>query len=183
LVWLRRDLRLADHAALYHALRQCRQVHCVFIFDDDILAPLPRADRRVEFICQSLAALDDDLRAASGRAGTGLIVRQGRPVEQIPALARQLGAQAVFCNRDDEPDALARDARVRQALAAEGVALHGFKDHMVFARDEVLTQAGAPFSVFTPYKNAWLRQVTPFFLSAHGPGRARRSTRPPRSWT
>jgi deoxyribodipyrimidine photo-lyase len=127
LVWLRRDLRLADHAALYHALRQCRQVHCVFIFDDDILAPLPRADRRVEFICQSLAALDDDLRAASGRAGTGLIVRQGRPVEQIPALARQLGAQAVFCNRDDEPDALARDARVRQALAAEGVALHGLR--------------------------------------------------------
>ncbi len=167
LVWLRRDLRLADHAALYHALRQCRQVHCVFIFDDDILAPLPCADRRVEFICQSLSGLDDALRQASGRADTGLIVRRGQPAEQIPDLARQLGAQAVFCNWDDEPDALARDARVRQALAAEGVALHSFKDHMVFARDEVLTQAGAPFSVFTPYKNAWLRQITPFFLSAY----------------
>jgi len=47
------------------------------------------------------------------------------------------------------------------------VALHSFEDHMVFARDEVLTQAGAPFSVFTPYKNAWLRQITPFFLSAY----------------
>lgn len=167
LVWLRRDLRLADHAALYHALRQCRQVHCAFIFDDDILEPLPRADRRVEFICQSLAELDQALRQASGRADTGLIVRRGRAVEQIPALARQLGAQAVFCNWDDEPGALERDARVRQALAGSGTALHSFKDHMVFARGEVLTQAGAPFSVFTPYKNAWLRRITPFFLSAY----------------
>jgi deoxyribodipyrimidine photo-lyase len=167
LVWLRRDLRLADHAALYHALRQCGQVHCIFVFDDDILAPLPHADRRVEFICQSLAALDQALGEAGGQARCGLIVRRGRPVDQIPALARSLGAQAVFCNWDDEPEALARDARVRQALAAEGVALHSFKDHMVFARDEVLTQAGAPFSVFTPYKNAWLRQINPFFLSAY----------------
>ena len=31
-----RDLRADDHAALYHALRQCRQVHCVFVFDREI---------------------------------------------------------------------------------------------------------------------------------------------------
>ena len=50
LVWFRRDLRVADHAALYHALRAARQVWCAFVFDRAILDPLPRADRRVEFI-------------------------------------------------------------------------------------------------------------------------------------
>jgi deoxyribodipyrimidine photo-lyase len=58
LVWFRRDLRATDHAALYHALTQCQQVHCVFVFDHEILAPLPRADRRVEFIRESLVELD-----------------------------------------------------------------------------------------------------------------------------
>ncbi len=47
LVWLRRDLRADDHAALYHALRAARRVWCAFVFDTAILDPLPRADRRV----------------------------------------------------------------------------------------------------------------------------------------
>jgi hypothetical protein len=79
LIWLRRDLRLADNAALYHALQQCEKLYCVFVFDDSILAALPRADRRVEFICQSLAELDAALRETSGRPQTGLITRRACP--------------------------------------------------------------------------------------------------------
>lgn len=167
LVWLRRDLRACDHAALFHALRSCAQVHCVFLFDQAILAPLPRADRRVEFICDSLASLDTALRALAGHPQAGLIVRQGLAEEEIPRLTQQLGATAVFANHDDEPQSLARDAVVRAALQAGGVALHTFKDHVIFERDEVLTLSGAPFSVFTPYKNAWLRKLNAFYLSAY----------------
>ena len=43
LVWLRRDLRIDDNAALQLALASCRHVHCAFVFDSDILDPLPRA--------------------------------------------------------------------------------------------------------------------------------------------
>ncbi len=167
LIWLRRDLRLADNAALYHALQQCEELYCVFVFDDSILAALPRADRRVEFICQSLTELDAALRETAGRPQTGLITRRGLPQDIIPALARQLGAGAVFCNDDDEPAALARDAQVARSLKSQGQLLLRFKDHRIFARDEVLTQSLSPFSVFTPYKNAWLRKITPFYLSAY----------------
>lgn len=167
LVWLRRDLRTRDHAALFHALRGCAQVHCVFLFDDAILAPLPRADRRVEFIHDSLACVDAQLRTLAGHADAGLIVRQGLAEEEIPRLAQQLGATAVFANHDDEPQSLARDARVRAALQGAGVAMHTYKDHVIFERDEVLTLAGAPFSVFTPYKNAWLRKLNAFYLSSY----------------
>ncbi len=167
LVWLRRDLRTSDHAALFHALRSCAQVHCVFLFDTAILAALPRKDRRVEFICDSLVCLDADLRALCGRPQAGLIVRRGYAEQEIPALAQQLGATAVFANHDDEPDALARDTRVRNALQDCGIALHTFKDQVIFERDEVLTLSGAPFSVFTPYKNAWLRKLNAFYLSAY----------------
>lgn len=167
LVWLRRDLRASDHAALFHALRSCAQVHCVFLFDDAILAPLPRADRRVEFICDSLVSLDAGLRALAGHPQAGLIVRRGQADQEIPRLAQQLGATAVFANHDYEPQALARDAQVRSALQAGGIALHTFKDQVIFERDELLTLSGAPFSVFTPYKNAWLRKLNAFYLSAY----------------
>ncbi|MFM2209718.1 MAG: hypothetical protein RIQ96_1361 [Pseudomonadota bacterium] len=167
LVWFRRDLRPDDHHALAQALQAARQVHCVFVFDRAILDALPRADRRVEFIRESLVELDEALRQRSGQAAGGLIVRHGWAAEDIPALARELGVQAVFANHDDEPQALARDAQVRTALAAQGIALHTFKDHSVFERAEVLSLGGTPYSVFTPYKNAWLKKVTPTDLAPH----------------
>ncbi len=170
LVWLRRDLRVDDHAALYHALRAARQVWCVFVFDKAILDPLPRQDRRVEFIRDSLVGVDAELRALAashGIEGAGLIVHHGQAHEAVPALAARLGVQAVYTSHDDEPAALERDARVRGLLADRGVVLHTAKDHVVFERSEVLTLSGGPFSVFTPYKNAWLKKCEPFFLSAY----------------
>ena len=170
LMWFRRDLRAEDNAALHHALKQCRQLWCVFVFDTDILDPLPRADRRVEFIHASVLELDTRLRAlgeAHGHAGPGLIVRHASARDAVPRLAQQLHVQAVFANHDDEPDALARDAQVLGQLAHAGIMFHSHKDHVIFERREVLTQAGQPFSVFTPYKNAWLRKVEPFYLKAY----------------
>lgn len=163
LVWFRRDLRLDDQAALYHALRQARRVFCVFVLDTAILDALPRADRRVQFILQALQVLDAQLRAQGG----ALIVRHGPAAEEIPRLAAELGVQAVFANHDDEPQAQARDAAVAQALAAQRRAWHSFKDHVIFERSELLTGAGKPYAVFTPYKNAWLKKVDEFYLRAY----------------
>ena len=170
LVWLRRDLRVDDHAALYHALRAARQVWCCFVFDRAILDPLPRQDRRVEFLRDSLVGVDAGLRALAashGIEGAGLIVRHGSAAEEISQLAAQLGVQAVYASHDDEPAALARDARVRGLLAEQGIALHTSKDHVIFERNEVMTQTGNAFSVFTPYKNAWLKKLEAFYLSAY----------------
>ena len=177
LVWLRRDLRADDHAALHHALRSAHQVWCAFVFDRAILDPLlaqgRRADRRVEFIRDSLVGVDAELRALAashGVEGAGLLVRHGLAADEVPALAAALQVQAVFANRDDEPYALERDRLVHGRLAHAGVALQMSKDHVVFERDELLTQAGRPFTVFTPYRNAWLRKLAPGYLRAHPVG-------------
>ena len=167
LVWFRRDLRVDDHAALSLALRQCRQVHCAFVFDTDILDPLPRTDRRVDFIRASLVELDAELRALSGDAAAGLIVRHGPARHALPALAQQLGVQAVYAAHDYEPSAQARDAAVRGTLAAQGIALHTVKDQVVFEGREVLTGGGTPYTVFTPYKRAWLARLAQGSLPVH----------------
>ena len=134
LVWLRRDLRLSDHAALSQALAHSREVHVAFVYDTDILDPLPRRDRRVAFIHAALAEVDEGLRRLSGQAHAGLIVRHGRAQQTLPELAQALGVQAVWASHDDEPASLSRDAQVRGALAERGVALHTVKDHVLFER-------------------------------------------------
>ena len=164
LVWFRRDLRDFDHAALHHALTTAQTVHCTFIFDREILDVLPRPDdRRVEFIRDSVAELAASLAARGG----ALIVRHAVARDAIPQLAVELGVAAVFANHDYEPAARDRDADVAQTLAERGIAFHTTKDQVIFERDEVLSQAGKPFSVFTPYKNAWLRTLTPYHLKAY----------------
>ncbi len=163
LVWLRRDLRHTDNAALYRALSCCERVWVAFIFDRSILDALPRADRRVEFIRESLAQLHEALAAHGG----GLIVRHGWPEEAISKLAAQLGVQAVFANHDDEATAQARDAAVKTSLKGQRVGFYTFKDHVIFERREVLTLSASAFTVFTPYKNAWLKKLDAYQLKPY----------------
>lgn len=166
LVWFRRDLRSYDHTALHHALHdalpQGGTVYCVFVFDKDILDALPNpADRRVEFIWHSIAQLKQSLQSHGG----DLIVLHARAMEAIPAIARELGVNQVVCNHDHEPQAIARDAQVAAQLQAAGIKWQSFKDQCVFEKSEVLTLSGGTFSVFTPYKNAWLKKLTPADLA------------------
>jgi len=186
LVWFRRDLRVDDHAALYHALKAARRVWGVFVFDRDILDPLLqrglKADRRVEFIHHSLEQLNHEwatLARRQGGAGAGIIVRHGWPAQEVVRLAQTLRVQAVYTNHDDEPDAQQRDVRVRGALADVGIALHTSKDQVIFERDELVTGSGKPYSVFTPYKNAWLKKLEPYFLQAYPVQRYADSLAPP----
>jgi deoxyribodipyrimidine photo-lyase len=167
LMWFRRDLRLADNTALHHCLKTARRVYTAFVFDrailEDLLASGLRADRRVEVIHRCLAELDTGLREYGG----GLIVRHGDATQEIVRLAAELGVDAVFANRDYEPYAIERDANVAALLAADGRGLQTFKDQVIFERDEIVTGSGRPFSVFTPYRNAWLKSLQPSHLRSY----------------
>lgn len=179
LVWLRRDLRLEDHAAFYHALKKHKCVFAAFIFDKAILDELPRQDRRVEFIQESLVELDQLLR----EHGSSLIVQHGYARDLIPKLAQDLKVDAVYCNHDYEPSAKLRDHDVAHSLSIAHIDFFSFKDQAIFEKDEVLTQAGKPFTVFTPYKNAWYKKAalseTDFFLRPYPVNRYLNHLAPP----
>jgi deoxyribodipyrimidine photo-lyase len=127
---------LHDQAALFHALQDSNAVHCVFVFDTGILDGLPdKSDRRVEFIWHSVRELRGELK----RMGKTLHVLHGSARQLIPQLAGKLKIAAVYCNRDDEPDAHAQDDFVAQQLVLQDTSFHSFKDQVIFERDEVLT--------------------------------------------
>ncbi len=164
LVWFRRDLRDFDHAALYHALKNSKQVFCLFVFDTEILDLLEnKQDRRVEFIWESI----NELKTALQNKGGDCVVKHGIARDIIPAYALEANIDAVFINKDYEPNALSRDFEVAAKLAKHDIAFLDFKDQVLFEKDEVLSLSNKPYSVFSPYKNAHLKKLDDFNLKPY----------------
>ncbi|MCX7789570.1 MAG: DNA photolyase family protein [Chloroflexaceae bacterium] len=154
--WFRRDLRLGDNAALMAAARASGgAVLPVFILDDTILFGRFASPGRTAWLLENLRALDAALRAQ----GLRLILRRGDPLRELLALTRESGAAGVYWNRDYTPYAIRRDTAVKEALRASGLAAHSFKDAVIFEMDEVLTDAGTPYSVYTPYARRWRQRL------------------------
>ncbi len=166
LVWLRRDLRLADHAALAAAVRTGKPVYLAFVFDTEILDGLPADDRRVSFIHGAVSDVDQRLRAGGA---AGLFVGHGRAEAEIPRLAALLHADEVFAGRDYEPRALARDNAVAAALQDQDADLTLVLDQSLHAPGSVLTGADKPYTVFTPFKRRFLAELTDQSLLDAGP--------------
>lgn len=153
LFWFRRDLRLSDNAGLFRALELGIPVQPVFIFDRSILDRLEdRTDARVQFIHGEVERLRQELQAL----GASLWCGYGIP-EDIHRqwILDHPEIQGVFANRDYEPYARERDARI-EALYREGDRwFKGAKDHVVFEKSEVVKPDGLPYTVFTPYSRRW----------------------------
>ncbi len=152
--WFRRDLRLTDNTALARAAAAGERLVPVFVLDDAILARRDTGASRVRFMLDCLAAL----AAALAKKGSRLFVLRGDPVEALMRVARAAKASAVHWNKDYEPYARARDAKVGEALATLGVRAHPWKDQVLFEEKEILTAQRRPFTVFTPYARVWRTQ-------------------------
>jgi len=155
--WFRRDLRVSDNTAFSEATRRAERVIPAFVLEDAFRTGPDVGAARAAFLLQALESLRKNLEAL----GYPLIFRAGKSVEVIPRLAKELGAEAVFANRRYEPYALARDNKIFNELNAMGVGFEVFKDSVAWEEREILTQAGNPFTVFTPYSKAWRTRAIP----------------------
>ncbi len=162
--WLRRDLRLDDHAALYHALKQGKPVLPLFIFDTSILGQLEdRHDSRVAFIHHTLQNLHAQLTAM----GSSLLVMQGTPEDVWKKLVTQFKIDAVYASHDYEPYARHRDKTIGTLLLENNIPFHTCKDQVIFEKNEVLKDDGKPYTVFTPYSKKWRAKLNPFYYKSY----------------
>lgn len=162
--WLRRDLRLADNAALYHALKAGKPVQLLFIFDKNILDDLNnRQDARVTFIYRTLQELNEQLM----QSGSALLVRYGTPESVWNELLSLYDVGAVYTNHDYEPYARERDTTLKAYLESESVSFHSFKDQVIFEKSEITKSDGKPYTVFTPYFRQWKQKLNTFYLKAY----------------
>jgi deoxyribodipyrimidine photo-lyase len=164
LFWYRRDLRLHDNAGLYHALKSGNHVLPIFIFDTEILDKLEnKYDRRVEFIYQAIGELQTQLT----QLGSGIVVKHGKALEVWKQLTEQYDIAEVHTNHDYEPYAIARDKAVGELLNSKGIAFYTHKDQCIFEKNEVLSGAGTPYIVFTPYSRKWKETANEFYLKSY----------------
>ena len=154
LCWIRRDLRLNDHAPLAEATSLAKECAVAFVFDDGLLGRLERDNRQVTFMHRSLSELDGRLH----ERGSKLLVGRGDPVAEVLRLAQTLKADVVVWGKDYEPIAIERDSRVAKELKAVGIEGRPVKDIVALEPGEVLNGDGKPFRVFTPYSRAWREQ-------------------------
>lgn len=163
IVWFRRDLRVHDHPALRAALEQDERVIPVFCLDESLLHGRHASGARTQFLLECLAELDGTLR----ERGSGLVLRRGAPERELAELARLTKAQTLHFSSDVTPFARSRGERVRGAMQGSGVELHGHPG--LGAIDELgapRTQAGGPYTIFTPFHRAWERETRREVLGA-----------------
>ena len=154
IVWLRRDLRLADNVALARAAQASERVVCAFVLDPELLRGPSVGAPIVAFFFDALS----ELRSALRSHGSDLALLEGDFAEELQRLASRVGATALYYNLDYEPSARERDARVSRAFERAGAHVEGCLDHVYFGADETRKADGAPYTVFTPFKRRWLER-------------------------
>ncbi|WP_394990439.1 cryptochrome/photolyase family protein [Emticicia sp.] len=164
LFWHRRDLRLDDNAGLYHALKSGYRVLPIFIFDQNILDKLDnKQDRRVEFIHQALSEMQEKLTELSST----IVVKYGKPNKIWEQLLEEFDVAEVYTNHDYEKYGIERDKEIGTMLNAKGIAFYTFKDQTIFEKNEILSGARTPYTIFTPYSRKWKDTLNDFYLKSY----------------
>jgi len=162
--WFRRDLRLNDNAALYHALKSDKPVLSLFIFDKEILDELEdKNDARVTFIYQTI----ENLRYELHKHGSSLLVIYDKAEHAWNNIIKDHNVAAVYTNHDYEPYATQRDDAVKEKLGKHNIELKTFKDQVIFEKSEVVKDDGKPYTVYTPYQRKWYNTLKPFYLKGY----------------
>ncbi len=151
--WFRRDLRIKDNTALYHALSQNNNVQCIFIFDENIIDELPKNDHRISFIYDSLSKLNNELN----KYGSRLKIYKGKPIDIFKKIITKYDIDYIYFNKDYEPYAISRDNQIKELLNNK-IGFKTFKDHVVFEETEITKDDGKPYTIYTPYAKKWLKK-------------------------
>jgi deoxyribodipyrimidine photo-lyase len=146
--WHRRDLRLADNRGLDSATA-AGDTAGLFVFDPAVLDHA--AAPRMAFMLDALGSLRDAYR----ERGSDLLVAEGDPVDVVPAVADELGAERVTWCADYTGLARERDAAVRRALADADVDRSAVHDAVHHEPGTITTNAGDPYKVFTYFSKKW----------------------------
>lgn len=150
--WLRRDLRLFDNAALYHALQSTFPVMLLFIFDKNILEQLDnKSDKRVAFIHETLS----DINKATQKYGSSILVMHETPLNAFAKIKEDYQIKEIYLNHDYEPYAKERDDNVKKFAIQHQINFLTYKDQVIFEKSEVVKPDQLPYTIFTPYSKRW----------------------------
>ncbi|MDE2301686.1 MAG: deoxyribodipyrimidine photo-lyase [Sphingomonadales bacterium] len=169
IVWLRRDLRLADQAAFRAAAESGAPVIPVFILDDETAGARRRGGASRWWLHHSL----ESLGAALTACGSRLVLRRGAAPGALASLVAQTGADTIHALRHEEPWWRAAEAEVARGKAR--LCLHD--GNYLAPPGSVRTGGGQLYRIYTPFWRALQQQLPP-----PPPTPAPRRLRAPDAW-
>lgn len=147
----RRDLRLNDNTALYHALREATEVIPCFIFDPRQLEDNPYLSANaLAFMSEALDDLNAQLQEHDGK----LYRFYGQTHVVVQELITNNNIDAIYANRDYTPFSIRRDKALADVCNKKNVTFNLYDDALLHAPEAVLKKDGKPYTVFTPYFRA-----------------------------
>jgi len=162
IVWFRQDLRLHDNEALTNALSHSQEVIPVFVFDPRVFQEttrkygFPKTGRyRARFILESVA----DLRASLKKLGSDLVIRIGKPEEEILELARQCRTSWVFCNRERTQEEMEVQDALEQNLWSIGQEIRYSRGKMLYYTADLPFPVTQTPDIFTQFRKGVERFV------------------------
>ena len=160
LVWFRADLRVEDNPALLHACREAdRGVVGVFLLAHAQYRDHDWGAAKVDFVRRSVAGLRDALE----RLSVPLLVRDAPHFRDAPAallaVARSLECDVLAFNEEYEVNERLRDEAVVRVMSDAGIRCAAFPDQCVVPPGALRTRDGGYYSVYTPFRAAWLAQL------------------------
>lgn len=112
ILWLRRNLRIADNPPLVHAARESDRVIPVYIVSNWKGHHAWTGSKRQRFLCGALASLAANL----GHIGGRLIIRQGDAVAELAKLAAETGAASIHYAFDPDPFGKSAEGRLARRM-------------------------------------------------------------------
>lgn len=149
IVWIWRSLREHDNTAIVEASKKHDEVIPIYIIDRRYFSETPLGYPRVKFWHDALENLKQNLE---GKEGKDLVVREGKPLEELDKIVEEVDADAVYLNRDYTPYSRERNQKIEEGLE---VPVKSLKDRVMFEKEEILTNSGTPYKVFTYYSKKW----------------------------
>jgi len=153
--WFRRDLRIKDNTALFHALSQNNNVQCIFIFDENIINELPKNDHRISFIYDTLVNINYELN----KYGTSIKIFKGDPIDVFKKIILDNEINSIYFNKDYEPYTINRDNSIEKLLSKQNIKVKSYKDHVIFEEKEITKDDNKPYTIYTPYSKKWLKKI------------------------
>ncbi len=151
LVWFRRDLRVDDQQALYHATQENDCVIGIYIFCEEDIKAYNTSSIQQNFIIHHLESLSIELQKLS----IPLLIREVKYRQEIPALllniAKTYQIFTCYFNQEYEVNEVARDKAVTQSLKQHDVLVESFHDQVLFPPGSVRTGKQDFYTVFTPF--------------------------------
>ncbi len=159
IVWFRNDLRTRDHEALSAALEAGPAI-AVFLWAGAQWRSHDVGEPRLSFLRRCLAALDGDLK----KLGVPLVIAKADRFADAPRvllrIARSVAATHIHAVEEFPLNERVRDSKVANACSDAGLCLLLHDGGAILPPGAVTKDDGDPYSVFTPFRKRWAKNLT-----------------------